>query len=367
MIFKKIAAGAIASALAVSTMAMSASANIYPIPEDVRDPSLGTDGSWLIQLYNPKGNEAENKPPTDRGLDLQAINNFIFYVELLPYPDLDLGLPLEMYDVTIDGFGGNVIYSANGGTIGTATESDMYDEDNGITLFKKYNWPNGNTWWGFPEKDDSYEGRPTDQGGEGTNQGTADYSGAQRLVMEYVNTFAYRLELDLAKEYGESDPDYKWPEGGECYQVGLQEWGNDVTYGVKVDLMILKDIDGNFMMAFNEFGEEITEDAANEKIAWLETREVDLTAGPEADTLHTYDEPADDSDDSSKPADIDNSGAGPSGDTSGDSDSTTTTAPTTSNNSSSSSSTPIIIGIIIAVVVIVVIIVVVVVAKKKKS
>lgn len=366
MNFKKIAAGAIVSALAVSTMAVSASANIYPIPEELRDPALGTDGNWLIQLYNV-GNPAENKPTiTDRDLDLQAINNFIFYVELVPYPDLDLGFPLEMYDVSIDGFGGNVIYSANGGTIGSAAESDMYDEDNGVTLFGKYNWPNGNTWWGFPEKDDTYEGRQTEFGGEGTNQGTVDYVN-QRLAMEYVNTFAYRLELDIAKEYGESDPDYIWPEGGECYQVGLQEWGNDPAYGVKVDLMILKDVDGNFLMAFNEFGEEITEEAANEKIEWLETREVDLTAGPEADPLHSLEAPADESGDSSEPAGGDNSGSGSdNASNDGDSASTTTTAPSSSNNSSNNTMLFVIIGIV-AVVVIVVIVVIVVVTKKKKS
>ena len=367
MNFKKIAAGVIASALAVSTLAISASANIYPIPDDVRDPALLTDANWLLQLYNV-GNPAENKPAiTDRDLDLQAINNFIFYLELVPFPDLDLGLSLDMYDVSIDGFGGNVIYSANGGTIGSAAESDWYNEEIGQTYFGKYNWPNGNTWWGLPEKDDTYEGRPQDQGGEGTNQGTADYSGAQRLVLEYVNTFAYRLELDIAKEYGETDPDYVWPEGGECYQVGLQEWGNDPTYGVKVDLLILKDVDGNFLMAFNEFGEEITEDAANEKIAWLETREVDLTAGPEADPLHSLEAPADDSGDSSEPADVDNSGSGPDNASDGGDSTTTTTTAAASSSSNSGDNTMlfVIIGIVAAVVIVVIVVIVVV--KKKKS
>lgn len=362
MTFKKIAAGAIASALAVSTMAISANAMIYPIPDDVRDPSLDTSSSWLIQLYNV-GNPSENKPATERDLDLQAINTFKFYLELLPNPDPDLGLSLDMYDVSIDGFGGNVIYSANGGAIGSSKESEWYDEEMGITLFGKYNWPNNNSWWGLPEEGDTPEGQEA-----GTNQGTVDYS-SQTIAMEYVNTFAYKLELDIAKIHAD-DPDYVWPEGGDCYQVGLQEWGNDATYGLKVDLMVLEDADGNFLMAFNENGEEITEEEVNAKIEWLETREINLSAGPGEDPYDVSggSNNSNESDTSNESGDSD-----ASGDTSDDSaeNTTTTTAAATtaapSSSSSSNSSTPIIIGVIIAVVVIVVIIVVVVVVKKKKS
>lgn len=360
MKFKKIAAGAIAAALAVGTMAVSASAKIYPIPKEERDPALFTEGGWMILLYNEKDLPGDgNKPATDRGLDLRSINSFTYYMELLPYPG-ELGMPLEEYDATLDGFGGSVIYSANGGGIGSASESDWYDEEYEVTLYNKYNWPQSN-WWGFPAEGDTPEGRPEDVGGEGTNQGNVDYVD-QDLVVEYVNTFTYKLELDIARDHAD-DPDFLWPDDGALYQAGVQVWGdggNGETFGLKVDLLILKDIDGNFIMAFDEYGNEITEDAANEKINWLETHEVDLTAGPDL--------PDDGSDDPADDGSDDGAGDSEGSNDSDDGDSTTTTTTTTASSSSSSGDNTmlfIIIGVAAAVVIIVVIVIVVV--KKKKS
>lgn len=368
MNFKKIAAGAIAAALAVGTMAVSASAKVYPIPEDERVPHLFTDSGWMILLYNAQDLPADgNKPATDLGLDLRSINSFTYYLELLPYPS-ELGMPLEMYDGTLDGFGGNVIYSASRGGIGLGTGSDWYDEENGITLFNKYNWPDKSNWWGFPAKGDTPEGQEA-----GTNQGNVDYVD-QRLAMEYVNEFAYKLELDITRDYPE-DPDFRWPDDGELYQVGLQMWGdggNGEAFGLKVDLMILKDDDGNFITAFDEYGNQITEEEVNEKIEWLETREINIYAGPDDDP---YDmsigsgssDPADDGSDDSNGSD-DASGDNNSDNSSDDGDTTTTTpAPTTSDNNSGDNSTLFIILGIVAVVVVVVIVVIVVVSKKKKS
>ena len=339
MNFKKIVAGAIASAVAVSALAISASANIYPISDDERDPSLLTDtGSWLIQLYNREGNEAERKPQTDRGLDVESINSLVFYTELLPYPDDEMGMELEMYDVTIDGFGGSVIYSANGGT-----------------LDGKYNWPM-TQWWGLPEEGDSPEAEEA-----GTKQGTVAYNGFP-TAMEYVNTFAYKLDFNIDELYGD-DPEFKWPTGGDCYQVGLQEWGNDPTYGLKITLLILKDSDDNFIMGFNEFGEEISETEVNEKIEWLKTREINLAAGPGEDPydMGGGDEPSD----SEEPSEPEDNGSDNASD---DGDSTTTTTTTTSVSYEASGDNTmlfIIIGIAAAVVIIVVVIIVIV--KKKKS
>lgn len=369
MKFKKIAAGVIASAMAISTMAISASAKIYPISEEDRVPTLFTEGGWMILLYNEKDIPAENKPAIDRGLDLRAINSFEFYVELLPYPS-ELGCSLDLYDGTIDGFGGSVIYSANGGGIGNASESDWYDAENGVTLFNKYNWPQSN-WWGFPAEGDTPEGRPEDVGGAGTNQGNVDYV-SQQLTMEYVNTFAYKLEMNIARDHAD-DPDFLWPDNGALYQAGLQVWGdggNGEAFGLKVDLFILKDIDGNFIMAFDELGNEITEDAVNEKIEWLKTREINLAAGPDEDPYDmsgsgSSDEP---SGDSSESGDNGSNGSNGSSSDNGDSANTTTTTTTSASyEASGDNSTLFIILGIAAAVVVVVIVVIVVVSKKKKS
>ena len=370
MNFKKIAAGAIASVMAVSTMAMSASAKVYPIPDEERVPHLFTDSGWMILLYNAQDLPADgNKPATDLGLDLRSINSFTYYLELLPYPG-ELGMPLVDYDGTLDGFGGNVIYSASRGGIGLGTGSDWYDEENGITLFNKYNWPDKSQWWGFPAKGDTLEGQEA-----GTNQGNASYT-EHRLTMEYVNEFAYKLELDITRDYPE-DPDFRWPDDGELYQVGLQMWGdggNGEAFGLKVDLLILRDDDGNFITAFDECGNQITEDEVNDKIEWLETREINIYAGPDEDPYDmsgVSDPSGDTSDDSSGSDDngSDNASDDNSSDNASDDGNTTTTtpAPTTSDNNSGDNTMLFVIIGIVAAVVIIVIIVIVVVSKKKKS
>lgn len=269
MNFKRIAAAAVASALAAGIMAMSASAALYPIDESELDSSLTIrNTNWLLLLYHD-GFDPE-KPVVDRGLDLQAINSFTYYTELLPYPDSEVGLPLDEYDPAIDYFGGNLIYAATGGSIGTAQDSDWYDEENGVTLYHKYNWPSNNQWLGLPEKGDTPEGQIAE-----TNKGSVDYFD-QNIYMEYVNKFAYKIEMNIAEDHAD-DEDYLWPEGAGLYQVGLQEWGGATAFGLKVDLLVLKDIDGKFMMAFDELGNEISETEAEEIIEWLATRDVDLS------------------------------------------------------------------------------------------
>ena len=348
MNLKKMFAGTIASVLAVSTMAISASASIYIPPEGEEQPAPGCsiDANWLLQLYNT-GNEAENKPAVDYGLDLQAIDSFTIYTELVSNPDPALGFPLEDYDVAIDGFGGNFIYSANGGDIGTATESDFYDEENGITLYGKYNWPNNNEWWGLPEAGDSPEGQEAQ-----TNQGTVDYS--KTLHMEYLNKFSYKMVFDISDVHAD-DPDYVWPAGGTCYQVGLQEWGNDMAFNLKVNLLVIRDADDNIMIAFDGLGNKLENDAAEALITEYETPKADEpeeTEASEEDTsaAEDTDEPAGTEEAS------DNTTAAPA---------ETTAAPAAS--SSSNNMLPIIIAIIAVVVIIVVIVVIVVVKKKKNS
>lgn len=241
MKLKKILAAAAASALAVGTLAVSASAAKFYVPEGELAPGLQIEGNWLVQLYNT-GNPDEGKPEVDRGLDVTKVASMTAYVEIVPLED---NYTLEDYEILLDGaVGGAMIWSANGGDYGTSNADELY---------KKYNWPNSfNNFWGFPEKDDTYEGRPEDQGGEGTNVGNADW-GSQPLIMKYIRRFGYSLTLDIPD-------DYRWIPGATCHQVGVQVWGDNGDYfGLKVDAFVVNDDDGNILLAFDELGNEIDE------------------------------------------------------------------------------------------------------------
>lgn len=401
MKLRKVLAGAIASVLTVSALAISANAAIYVPNGTVTDESgnvlgivddkgklldeaknvigtLGedrisvvdadgnvigtcaekqaapglsiTDGAWLIQLYNV-GDEKEGKPATDYGIDVTKVASMTAYLEAVKGADEELGVDLDLYDPAIDGFGGNFIYSANGGTIGKALDSPTYKEayvdeaGNTVpakTMYAKYNWPNGNEWWGLPEEGD------TPEGFENGNTGTVDYN--KKLHLEYIRKFAYSLTYDVANDT--SDEDIIWPAGAECNQVGIQEWGGDFSINLKVQAFVCKDIDGNIMLAFDGLGNKIEEAELNAIIDELSQPYV--PAAPVEDEEETSATPAETEENNS----TEESGT-----------EAAETAATTAESVSSSSSVNnvgLIIGIIAAVVVVIVVIVIIIVIKKKK-
>lgn len=356
MSFKKIAAGAIASVIAVSTLAITASADHLYQPTEELSPYLTTDGgNWLFRIYNEAESDAEG-PAVSRDFDPWDIAQITFYGEMTVADDTEW--TLEDYDENIDNpFSGMVIYSANSGGYGSASDSPMYDEENGTTYYGKYNWPQYE-YYGLPDKEDTYEGRSTDTGGDGTNTGWCDWTKA--IVPEYIKQYNYSFTMDVPD-------DMRWPDDpvAGLYRVGYASWSdNSGIFKMKINLMICRDDNGEILIATDGLGFEITADEAEALVAqWKEEGENEVIDTPSDDGSSDSDSSGSSNDGS------DDSNA--SGDTSDDGDSTTTsTSAPASSNDSGNSSTPIIIGIIIAVVVIVVIIIVVVVTvvtKKKKS
>ena len=362
MKLKKILAAAAASVLTIGTMAVSASANFY-LPEGELDSSLiiktGSNGMWLIQLYNT-GNPDENKPAVDRNLDVTKVASMTAYIDIVPVD----GYTYEDYDPSIDGFGGSMIWSANGGEIGSQylkdEEGNYIDEEGNIVdkvnrvnnpLYDKYNWAQDfNSWWGLPEKDDTYEGRPEDQvdengdGGEGTNTGTCSWT--EKIHMNYIRRFGYSLTVNIPDEY-------RWPTGGGCYQVGIQEWGNDEYFLTHVVAYTIDDADGNHLLAFDELGNEIDDAKLKEIVDNLSKPVVDEEGG---------DAPANDTPTGTNDGNAENTAATNAA-PSDSSAPVTTAAPA----SSSSNGLPVgaIVGIIAGVVAVIVVVVIVVMKKKK--
>lgn len=354
MKLKKIFVGAIAGAISIGTLASSVSAGVlWTLPEGTeKDPGLSlNNGMYLVQLYNT-GNEAENKPAVDYGLNVNDVGGFTVYTQIestdeAAYP------PDSLMVGTDGGFGGGFIYSANGDQLGTsATDSDVYDEATGQTYYAKYNWPNTLQWWGIPGETDT----PDDPE---SKQGTVSYldnNGNKMFTyQEYIDLTHYKMNCTIPE-------DLLWPSTderkGNCYQIGLQEWGNDPFFLLKVNLFVVKDKSGEPMIAFDEKGTPIQDAAEIKKmVEKFETPSViapaETTAASTSDAVSTGDA-----------ASTGDSSAAPSSSAPTSSAAPTTTAASSSSNSSSNVG---LIVAIIAIVVVIVVVVVIIVVKKKKS
>lgn len=345
MKLKKIFAGTVAGALAVGSLAASVSAGHLWTDVDEKDPGLSlNNGMYLVQLYNT-GNEAENKPAVDYGLDLNAISAYRAYVQVMDSEDA----AAEDFDFSMGdgGFGGGFIYSANGDALGTKKESDIFDEATNLTYFDKYNWPSGLSWWGLPHEEDSPD-KPKEE-----KQGSVDYWD-QYTYAEYIDKLHYRINCALPEE-----DNFRWPSvderKGNCYQIGMQEWSQDNFHLLKVNLFVVFDGDNNPMIAFDEKGTPIQDTAEIQKMM------------DELDKPQQSEAPANTEGESS--AAPEESGDAASTSAANTSAPATSAAPTTtaaqSSSNSSSNNTGLIIGIIAAVVVVVVVVVIIVIKKKK--
>ena len=200
MKLRKVLTGALASAVAVASMSVAASATLY-VPEGVASgTSIGT-GMWLVQVFNV-GNEAENKPATDYGIDVESITKIEFKVTPHEYDE-------ATFDSSLDGgYGGGIVMSCNGGVL----EGD-----------DSRNW-NSLQFWGIGEQ------TATDQAG----------------ILEEEGNGVWSIAWDVPEEY-------RFVTGAGCCQIAFQEWGNSF-----VDLEILElncyDASGNVVIAFDGLG-----------------------------------------------------------------------------------------------------------------
>lgn len=352
MKLKKILTGAVAGALAVGSLSASVSALgfLWTHPEGTEtDPGLSlTHEMYLVQLFNT-GNEAENKPAVDYGLNVNDISAFKVYLQLMDSElakaeDLDFGFG-------DGGFGGGFIYSANGDQLGTsALKSDVYDEETGLTYYSKYNWPNVMQWWGLPAENDSPD-NPDEK------QGTVTYE--QFTYAEYIDKLHYKMSCTIPD-------DLKWPSvderKGSCYQVGLQEWCETNFHLLKVNMFIVFDGNGAPMIAFDDKGTPIQDAAEIQKMMDEFDKPQEIEAPSNSGDGDTTNAP-EGSGDAASTSDASNSSAPAS---SGPTSSAPTTTAASGSNNGGNDSTGLIIAII-AVVVVVVVVVVVIVIKKKKS
>lgn len=316
MNLKKIAAGAVASVVAIGAMAISASADNLYYPSEETAPELEINGgNWLYTIYNSGDGLGDENAVTSHDFDPWDIAEITLYGEIVVLPESEL--ELTEYAEDMDGvFSGIIIYSANSGYYGTGTfNSPQYDDED--TYFSKFNWP-PYEYYGLPHEGDTYEGRSEDTGGDGTNTGWCDWT--KTFVPVYLAPYTYSFTMEIPD-------DMRWPtpadesEMAGLYRVGYGAWGDSMLdFGMKFDLMVLKDDDGNVLLAVDDLGYEITEEEAETLIEELSSRTV-----------------ADDGEGSDDGSNDSSSDDGSNDSSSGDG-STTTSSNGGSNSSSSSSS-----------------------------
>lgn len=207
----KILSAAAASVVAAAALAASASATLVTVSDGDAGLSSGT-GMWLVQIYN-EGNEAENKPATDYGIDLAAVDT-IQVIFSVAEPDYFIGQT-----------GGAIIFSCNGGDIGYSG-----------ALFDTYNWPAGQ-FWGVNDPD------LTDDDGN-------PFTAAQDMALqaEKVGDYTYSLTYKVSNPIANGDAATVG-----CMQAAMQEWGNDMS-DMKVESMTVLDASGATLISFDANG-----------------------------------------------------------------------------------------------------------------
>ncbi len=334
MKLRKIMAGVVAAATAVSTLAITTFA--FPDDTDFKaektDPGLAIQGNnWLVQLYNT-GNPDENKPPVEyEDVDLSKVTGcrVTFHV-------LDDGMSREAWDGSV---GGCIVFSVNGGDIGTSGD-----------LYNKYNWPGSAEFWGVTDEELGIET-------------TAE----KPLTVKTLGDYTYQVEMNnlLPNPFVEDADSVK--EIG-CFQVCWCDWGSAMC-AQHVDYMEILDTDGNVLIAFDELGKRI--DPTEIKLPEPQDTESKTEESEDESAAESEEESAVESEEESSVAEesseaeesVEESSAAPetSAPAASAVESTTSNAPTQDN-------TGLIVGIIIAAVVVVAVVVaVVVVMKKKKS
>lgn len=214
MKFSKIFSAAAALA-AAGMMTVSASANLVVPSNTPAGADYGT-GQVVIQVFNV-GNEAENKPATDYGIDLTKV------AKLSATITLDTSVEEDMLFYT-GAIGGSLVLSINGGDI-TSDKKELWD---------KYNWP-GKNWWGMVDPDLGIETLGAD------NVST----------VETVSKGVYKITTPVcdnplangdASEIG-------------CMQIAFQMWGDDANFSTFTlnELQVL-DASDNVLLTFDASG-----------------------------------------------------------------------------------------------------------------
>lgn len=209
----KILSAAAAAVVAVSAVAVSASADFRAITDGTQYLLADGTGNYGICLFSD-GTNKDNVPAMSiDGLDLAAITHVAFTFDVIDDAD-----NRDWWD----GMGG--------GAIVVSAHSDLTTND--ADLYNKYNWATAGNFWGVVDED----------------LGLETLDAAQGIQAVKVGDYTYKIEADVINPVANGDIGNL-----SLYRVFMQAWSFTMS-DIEVIKTELSDANGNVLATFDAKG-----------------------------------------------------------------------------------------------------------------
>ncbi len=208
----KILSAAAAAVVAVSAVAVSASADFRPVSGGAEYCLADGTGNYGICLFSDGANK-DNVPAMSVDIDLSKVTHVAFTFDVIDDAD-----NRDWWD----GMGG--------GAIVVSAHSDKTSED--ADLYNKYNWATAGNFWGVIDEDLGLETRDDTQG----------------ILAEKVGDYTYKIEADIINPVANGDIGNL-----SLYRIFMQAWSFTMS-DIEVVETELSDADGNVLATFDALG-----------------------------------------------------------------------------------------------------------------
>ena len=208
----KILSAAAAAVVAVSAVAVSASADFRPVSGGAEYCLADGTGNYGICLFSD-GTNKDNVPAMSVDIDLSKVTHVAFTFDVIDDAD-----NRDWWD----GMGG--------GAIVVSAHSDKTTED--ADLYNKYNWATAGNFWGVIDEDLGLETRDDTQG----------------ILAEKVGDYTYKIEADVINPVANGDIGNL-----SLYRIFMQAWSFTMS-DIEVVETELSDADGNVLATFDALG-----------------------------------------------------------------------------------------------------------------
>lgn len=211
----KILSAAAAAVVAVSAVAVSASADFRAITGGSQHLLADGTGNYGICLFSDGANKDGVPAMSLDGLDLSKVTHVAFTFQVIDDAD-----NRDWWD----GMGG--------GAIVISAHSDLTSQD--ADLYNKYNWASAGNFWGVNEEDSDLGFNTID-----TNQ---------QIISEKVGDYQYKIEADVINPIANGDIGNL-----SLYRVFMQAWSFTMS-DIEVIETVLSDSEGNVLATFDAMG-----------------------------------------------------------------------------------------------------------------
>lgn len=209
----KILSAAAAAVVAVSAVAVSASADFRAITDGTQYLLADGTGNYGICLFSDGTNKDKVPAMSIDGLDLAAITHVAFTFDVIDDAD-----NRDWWD----GMGG--------GAIVVSAHSDLTTND--ADLYNKYNWATAGNFWGVVDED----------------LGLETLDAAQGIQAVKVGDYTYKIEADVINPVANGDIGNL-----SLYRVFMQAWSFTMS-DIEVIKTELSDANGNVLATFDAKG-----------------------------------------------------------------------------------------------------------------